>query len=145
MGVISYIGATVAVCVGTPATVDASGFAAVGTYITAGQIVEWGETGDVTEDITVTTLVGRTLHTNGAKDGGGIPFGLQYELTDAGQVIIRAQNNGNNDVCVKITDPDGKIEYSVGRMANVRQMKRVAGAYKGMTGVFRVNSAVVTV
>lgn len=145
MAVISYIGATVAVVVGTPATFDTAGFAAVGSYIIAGQIVTWGATGDVTEDVNVTTLAGRTYHTNGAKDGGAIDFGLQYELADAGQVIIRAQNNGNNDVCVKITDPDGKIEYSVGRMANVRQMDRVAGSYKGMTGVFRVNSAVVTV
>ena len=144
MAVISYIGGTVAICVGTPATIDASGFASVGSYITAGQIVEWGDTGDVSEDITVTTLAGRTLHTNGAKDGGSIAFTLQYELTDAGQVIMRAQNNGNNDVCIKITDPDGKTEYSAGRLANLRQMKRAAGQYKGMTGVFRVNTAVVT-
>ena len=145
MAVISYIGATVAVCVGSPATFDAAGFAGVGTYVVAGQIVTWGDTGDVSEDVNVTTLAGRTYHTNGAKDGGSLDFGLQYELTDAGQVIMRAQNNGNNDVCVKITDPDGKIEYSVGRLANVRQMARVAGSYKGMTGVYRVNSAVVTV
>ena len=56
-----------------------------------------------------------------------------------------AQNNSNNDVCVRITDPDSKIEYSVGRMANVRQRARTSGAVKGFTGEFRVNSAVVTV
>ena len=54
MAVISYIGATVAICVGTPATIDASGFAAVGSYTTAGQIVTWGDTGDVSEDVSVT-------------------------------------------------------------------------------------------
>lgn len=145
MAVITYIGAAVAVCVGTPATFDSSGFAAVGTYIVAGEIVSWGETGDTTEDASVTTLAGRTVHANGAKDGGAIDFTIRYEVADAGQVIMRAQNNGNNDVCVKITDPDGKIEYSVGRLANIRQQARTAGQIKGFTGVFRVNSAVVTV
>ena len=145
MAVISYIGATIAVCVGSPATIDQSGFAAVGTYVVAGSIVSWDGTGDQSEDVTVTTLAGRTLHANGAKDGGAIAFTLQYELADPGQVIVRAQSNSNNDVCVRITDPDGKIEYSVGRMASVKQMPRTAGAYKGMEGQFRVNSAVVTV
>ncbi len=145
MATITYIGAAVAVVVGTPATFDSAGFAAVGTYIVAGEIVQWGGTGDVSEDATITTLAGRTVHANGAKDGGAIDFTLRYEVADAGQVIMRAQNNGNNDVCVKITDPDGKVEYSVGRIANLRQMARTAGTIKGMEGQFRVNSAVVTV
>jgi hypothetical protein len=145
MAVITYIGASVACVVGTPATFDASGFAAVGTYIVAGEIVSWGGTGDVSEDATITTLAGRTVHANGAKDGGAIDFTVRYEVADAGQVILRAQNNGNNDVCVRITDPDGKIEYSVGRVANLKQMPRTPGTIKGMEGQFRVNSAVVTV
>lgn len=144
MPAISYIGTVVAVSVATPATEDASGFGAL-TYTTVGQMITFGETGDEAEDITIPLLAGRTLHVNGAKNGGSRAFAYQYEVADAGQVILRAQNNSNVTVSVKITDPDGKIEYFHGRVANIKRTERTSSAYKGEAGEFRVNSAVITV
>ena len=144
MPAISYIGTVVAVSVATPATEDTSGFGAL-TYTTVGQMITFGETGDEAEDITIPLLAGRTLHVNGAKNGGSRAFAYQYEVADAGQVILRAQNNSNVTVSVKITDPDGKIEYFHGRVANIKRTERTSSAYKGEAGEFRVNSAVITV
>lgn len=144
MPAISYIGATLGVVASTPATVDASGFGAL-TYVTCGKIVSFGQTGDTSEDIGVALLEGRNVHVNGLKDGGAVPFAYQYELTDAGQVILRAQSNSNTTVSFKITDPDGKIEYFHGVVANVQQNERAAGSYKGQSGEVRINSPVITV
>lgn len=146
MADISYIGATFAIVAVAPATFDAVGYNGLSWTAAIGEIVSWGSTGDSHEDITVTEVTtGRTKHINGARDGGAIPFTIKYGATDPGQVIIRAQNGSNTACSVRITDPDGKIEYMTGVLANVRQMERAAGQYKGFTGEFRVNSAVVTV
>ena len=141
----SYIGATIACVASTPATVDSAGFAALTWTATIGNIVEWSEVGDSTASIDIPKLSGRTTHVNGAKDGGEVSFTFQYEVADAGQVILRAQSNGTTTVSFRITDPDGKIVYFHGVVANVRDMARNSSNYKGMTGVIRVNSATVVV
>ena len=43
----------------------------------------------------------------------------------------------------KITDPDGKLAYFYGLVANVQDQERNNSNFKGLTGVFRVNSATV--
>lgn len=138
---ISYIGATIGCVVGAPATVDAAGFGAL-AYVPIGKIVSWGEIGDTAADITIETLEGRVEHVNGAKDGGAVPFTIRHD-TDAGQAILKAQSNTNNEVSFKITDPDGQIAYFHGKVANVRDSAREASAYKGFTGEVRVNSATI--
>lgn len=146
MADISYIGAAFAIVASTPATYDSAGYAALSWTASIGEVVSWGGTGDSHEDITVTEVTGgRTKHINGAKDGGAIPFTIKYAVADAGQVIMRTNNGTNTAVSVRITDPDGKIEYSTGVLANIKQMNREAGQYKGFSGEFRVNSVTVTV
>ncbi|MFN4062340.1 MAG: hypothetical protein ACK4IA_16525 [Paracoccus hibiscisoli] len=144
MALITYIGAVIAASAGAPATVDAAGFAAK-TYSVVGKITEWGEVGDQSEDVTETTLAGRTFHANGALDGGSVPFTILIDGPDAGQAILRTNNNTNDEVSVRITDPDGQIVYYHGKVASLRDRARNASTMKGMTGEFRVNSATVRV
>lgn len=144
MTAISYIGATVAVVAAAPATEDAAGFGAL-SYTAVGLMVSFGETGDEAEDIEIPLLSGRTKHVNGARNGGSREFAYQYESADAGQNILRTNSNNNVDVSVKITDPDGKIEYFYGRVANLKRTERTSSQYKGEMGEFRVNSAVIVV
>ena len=142
---VSYIGAIVAVVASSPATQDSSGFGAL-SYTGVGKIVSWGATGDETAKIDIPLLAGRVLHVNGAADGGEIAFTYAYETAgDAGQAIIVANNNTQTNCSIKITDPDGKIAYIQGLFANVKDMERSNGNYKGLTGVFRVNSPTIRV
>lgn len=138
---ISYIGAVIGAVVATPATVDAAGFGAL-TYVTIGKIATWGEVGDTSGDVAIDLLEGRIEHVNGAKDGGEIPFAFRSD-NDAGQTLLRNNNNTNNEVSFKITDPDGQIAYFYGKVANVRDNERSSSSYKGQTGVVRVNSATI--
>lgn len=139
----NYIGATVAVVASLPATYDSSGYAALTWTATVGKLVQWGEFGDQASDISVTTLAGRTLHSNGALDGGEVSFSYVFSAADAGQVILRANNNTNTGVSVRVTDPDGTVHYAAGVVANVRDLERADGTHKGQTGVMRINTAVV--
>lgn len=139
MALTTYIGATIAVVAGAPATLDSAGFGAL-TYATVGKITEWGEVGDQSEDVSETTLAGRTYHANGALDGGSVPFTILLDGADAGQTVMKTKNNTNDEVSVKITDPDGEIAYYHGKVASLRDRARNASTMKGMTGEFRVNS-----
>lgn len=142
MAYTSYIGAVIACVANTPATIDSAGFGAL-TYVTIGNIVEFGEVGDTSNDITIETLAGRVAHVNGAKDGGEISFTFAIDGADSGQTILKNNSNTNTEVSFKITDPDGGITYFHGKVANVRDQSRSNSNYKGMTGAIRVNSATV--
>lgn len=145
MADITFIGSAVAVVAAKPATTDAAGFAALSWVATLGEVLEFGELGDTSEDVSVKTLAGRVKHMNGALDGGEIAFSFQFENADAGQVIMRTTNNTQTDVSFRITDTDGRVSYIFGRVANVRDVKREASMSKGMTGVLRANSPVIRV
>ena len=142
---VSYIGALVQIVASSPATQDASGFGAL-SYTTIGKIVSVGATGDTTDNISVPLLIGRVEHVNGAADGGEIQMGFRYDAgTDAGQNIVLAQNNSQTNCSFKITDPDGKIEYFLGLVANYQSMDRNTQNYKGYNFVARVNSPLIRV
>lgn len=139
----SYIGAVIGCVVGLPATIDSAGFAAL-SYTTIGKIAEWGEVGDSSNSIDINLLEGRVEHLNGAKDGGEIAFTLRFD-TDAGQTLLVNNNNGPLDLSFRVTDPDGKIAYFYGRVANIRDQARNSTNFKGLTGVVRVNSTTIRV
>jgi len=140
----SYIGATIGCVVGVPATVDAAGFAAQ-AHVLIGEIVEWGELGDTSADIASPRLSSRTTHVNGAIDGGEVTFTVGYAATDAGQIILLAQSNGQAEVSFEVTDPDGEKRYFYGKVANVRDLARNTTNEKGLSGVVRINSPLIRV
>lgn len=146
MADISFIGTTVAVVVGSPATFDAAGFAALSWAASIGQLVQFDPIGDSSADVTWTEIgEGRTKRVNGAKDGGVRKFTFAYAKLDAGQAIVRAQNNSQNKVSFRVTDSDGDVAYMTGVVANVVDLERSAGQYKGQTGELRVTSVTVRV
>ncbi len=144
MPALGYLGATVAVSANIPGTIDVAGFAAL-SWTNLGFVVSIGEVGDTAEDSSIHLRNGRTEHVNGARDGGEVPFAFRIDAPagDAGQTIVLNNNNTNTNVSFRVTDPDGKITYFFGVIANVRDMERTASQFKGMTGGVRVNSATV--
>lgn len=145
MADISNVGVAVAVVAATPATIDSTGFAALSWTATVGELSMWGAIGDTSASIDIPRISGRTTHVNGAVDGGSIAFAFQYEVADAGQVILRANANGATTISVRVTHSDGKITYSHGKVANLVYNEITPTTNKGMKGVFLVNSATVTV
>ncbi len=140
---ISFIGSTLSVSAAKPATEDASGYGAL-TWTEVGKVVSIGELGDEAEDIAFDVLkTGRKNHVNGVKDIGDVPVTIEYDVSDAGQVIITAGNNGNTTHSFRITDTDGENWYFYGLIANQKMMARESGQYKGQSFVMRGQSGLV--
>ena len=82
------IGGKMSIASGKPATLDATGFAAL-SYTQIKGVLNIPENGDTAEDVSEPTLEdGRTEHFYGTKDGGGIDVPLKYIEGDAGQALV---------------------------------------------------------
>lgn len=141
---ITYIGSTLGVFAGTPATEDAAGYGDVGmTYQEIGKIISIGEIGDKSEDVSFDLLKsGRKTHVNGVKDIGEINVMVEYDAADAGQDIIIAANNSNASHSFEVTDADGENIWFYGTIANVTDPERTANTYKALTFTIRGQSGV---
>jgi len=133
----SLVGVTVAIAASVPATEDASDYAAISTT-EIGKVLSVPETGNTSNAGTVTLLKnGVTQHYNGSKVVSPFAVPYVYSLTDAGQVIARAGENGTTEHTLAITDPDGDVYYIQGVIGSVLQSAREADAYKGESFEFR--------
>lgn len=142
---ISFIGSTLAVVASTPATEDATGYAAL-SFTSVGKVISIGPLGDQSEDITFDLLQpGRRSHVNGVKDLGEIPIGIEYNRSDAGLTIVEAGANGNTTHSFRVTDSDGDDYYFQGLLANLRDLERTANQYKGATFVIRGQTGITKV
>lgn len=131
------IGSTISIVASVPASEDQSGYEAL-SFTEVGKVLSVPELGDDSESGTVTLLkTGRTQHYNGAKIVPPFTIPYVYDLTDAGQVIIRANCNGSTEVTVKVTDADGRDVYIQGVLANLHDIERAPGSYRGETVEFR--------
>lgn len=142
---ISFIGSTLSIVSGLPATEDQSGYTTL-SFVEIGEVVSFGELGDESEDISFDLLKpGRKTHVNGVKDLGEIAVTIEYKRSDAGQIIVRAANNGNTTHSFVVTDSDGDDYYFYGLVANLKDLERTASQYKGANFVIRGQSGVTKV
>ena len=142
---ISYIGTTLSIVAGVPATEDQTGYEAL-SYTAVGNVVSIGELGDQSEDIAFDLLQpGRRSHVSGVKDLGEIPVTIEYNSADPGLAIIDTANNTNVTHSFVVTDSDGDSYYFQGLVANVRELERTANQYKGFTMVIRGQTGVTKV
>lgn len=133
----SLVGVTVAIAASVPSTEDVSDYAAISTS-EIGKVVSVPETGNTSNAGTVTLLKnGITQHFNGSKVVAPFTVPYVYDLSDAGQVIVRANENGTTECMLEITDPDGDVYYIQGVIGSVMQAAREADAYKGESFEFR--------
>lgn len=142
---ISYIGSTLSMVSGSPATEDQAGYEAL-TFVEVGKIISIGELGDISEDIAFDLLKpGRRSHVSGVKDLGEIPILIEYDRDDAGLTLVEAANNGNTTHSFVVADTDGDDYYFQGLVANLRDTERTANTYKGASFVIRGQTGVTKV
>lgn len=134
---VSLIGGTVSIVASTPATEDQSGYEAL-SFTEIGGVLSVPETGNSSEAGTVALLKsGQTQHYNSTKIVSPFTIPYVYDRDDAGQVIVRAGQNGTTEHTLKITDPDGDDYYVQGVLGSVMQSERSPTAYKGENVEFR--------
>ena len=107
-------GTTVGASTPAPATIDASGYAAL-TFVDVGEVVDVGEIGQNYADVTSYNLSGREVtHFKGSTDWSETPITVDNDQTDAGQIILRVHHNGASvdaPVSIKVLHQNGDIEY----------------------------------
>lgn len=133
----SLVGVTVAIAASVPATESVSDYAAISTT-EVGKVLSVPETGNTSNAGTVTLLKnGVTQHYNGSHVVSPFTVPYVYDLSDAGQVIVRANENGTQECTLEVTDPDGDVYYIQGVIGSVLQSAREPDAYKGESFEFR--------
>jgi hypothetical protein len=112
--VVTFAGATIGVSAGEPATHDAAGFAAL-TYTDVGEVISVGSRGRTYTDVSYKTLAERgTLHRKGSYDEPETTFEIGADRTDAGQVIMKAGSESDDNNSFIITYSNGEVDYFMG-------------------------------
>ena len=141
---ITYIGSTVSVSQRTPSQETAAAYAAL-PWSPIGRTISASEVGDSSEDVNFDLLEsGRKSHVNGIRDVGEITITVEFERTDAGQVIVEDASGTNNSRSFRMVDTDGEVQYFQGVVANYRATERTASTYMGAMFVIRGQSAITT-
>jgi hypothetical protein len=110
-------GSTLAISVAAPATQDAAGFAAL-TFTNIGGIEKIGTIGASFQKTEFQPLSGAKQKLKGSADYGTLAPSLAVDLTDAGQVLLKAAAliETNGLYSFKVTLQDGSKFYAQGRV-----------------------------
>jgi hypothetical protein len=114
MTVQTNAGTSIGVSIAAPATHDAAGFGAL-TFTAIGEIVTTGTKGPSVSLVTHSPLSTRAIQKfKGTVNYGTYSLGLGLDITDAGQILLKAGTDGAQiDVVHSFeeTKQDGTIEY----------------------------------
>ena len=116
MALTEGIGGFLSVSAATPATFDASGYAAL-TWTEVGEASEVPEFGAAYSAVTFTPLkTGIVNKFHGELNYGSITIPLGYDSSDAGQAILLAALASKDEIGFRETRSDGTIRYIMGKV-----------------------------
>lgn len=149
----TYIGATLAIATGLPATIDDTGFAALTWAVADKGNVSIGAIGDTHETIPVPDLTtGRNTTLKGSVTGDTINIALSRQtiaatgqLTAAQIAFKAAAKAQSGDYSIRVTETNGVIHYIGGVPMNWKNTEMTTTSYAGFSFDFADNTGEVTV
>lgn len=110
-------GTGLAISAASPATEDATGYAAL-TFTEVGQVEQLGAFGSTTEVVNFQPLKGVLQKYKGPNNSGAISPSLAHDDEDAGQTLLRTAANDDSSTLYsfEVTFPDGAKRYFQGRV-----------------------------
>ena len=116
MALTEGIGGFLSVSAATPATFDASGYAAL-TFTDVGEASEVPEFGAAYSAVTFTPLkTGIVNKFHGELNYGSVTIPLGYDSADAGQIILLAALASKDEISFRETRSDGTVRYIMGKV-----------------------------
>ena len=113
---ITLAGTIVSISAGVPATYTSAGFAAL-TYTVVGEVSNLGDTGRTYEDVSYNTLGERgTVHLKGTYDEPETTFEMIADRADAGQILVKAASESDDDYAFKVAYQNGDVDYFQGKV-----------------------------
>lgn len=113
-------GSIIAVTATAPATFDEAGFEAA-TFTVVGEVTDLGETGRVYNKVEHNPIGSRaTQKRKGGFDPGNQNFVVALDRADAGQIIMQAAAQSDDDYYFKLTEQDGTVNYYAAQVMGFR-------------------------
>lgn len=135
MAVQTVAGTTIGISAALPATYDAAGFGAL-TFTLIGEITDGGSHGKTFAEVTHNPIDSRgTQKFKGSFNMGNKTLQLAIDDDDAGQDLIKAAHESDNDYSFCVTYQDGAKDYIFGKVMSFD---------KASTSVDSIRSATVT-
>lgn len=135
MGVQTVAGTEISISAATPATFNATGYAAL-TYSLIGEITDGGQHGRTYNVVNHNPIATRgTQKFKGSFNEGQKTLQLAVDDDDAGQTLVKAALNSDQDYSFKVEYQDGGIDYF---------QAKVTSWQKATAGVDSMKSATVT-
>ena len=149
----TYIGATLAIATGLPATIDSTGFAALTWVEAATGTVSIGAIGGTNETIPVPDLtLGRNTTLKGSITGDTVNIALSRQTVAATGQLIAAQAAfkaaalaKSGDYSIRVEEENGIIHYIGGVPMNWKNTEMTTTSYAGVSFDFADNTGEVTV
>lgn len=153
---VSFVGATLSIATGRPATNDQTGFAALTWVASATGTVSIGAIGDTNETIVVPDLtVGRNTTIKGAVTGDTVNIALSRQRASgtsgalttgqaAFQTAAQAQS-GQHSIRIVEAGASGVTHYFTGTVMNWKQTEMTTSSYAGFTFDVAINAQPVIV
>ena len=137
---VTYIGATLAIATGLPATIDAAGFGALTWVESAIGTVSIGVIGDTHATVPVSDItIGRAQQLKGEVTGAttNIAFARE-EATGGGLIPLQAAFKAASDAkhseySIRVTERGGQLHYIGGPVMNWSNTEMTTGSYAGFT------------
>ena len=116
MGSQTAAGSALAISVTSPATADATGYAAL-TFTDVGQVEKLGSIGASFAKVEFQPLKGAKQKFKGSADYGALQPSMELDSSDAGQAIMQtsADDESKKLYSFRVTYPDGAKRYFGGR------------------------------
>jgi len=133
MGSQTAAGSSLAISVTSPATADATGYAAL-TFTDVGQVEKLGSIGASFAKVEFQPLKGAKQKFKGSADYGALQPSMALDSSDAGQAIMQtsADDESQKLYSFRVTYPDGAKRYFGGR--NFGMPETADGADSMLTG-----------
>lgn len=111
MTVRTSAGSTLGVSASTPATFNVAGYGAL-TFSTVGEITDFGEFGREYNLVTHNPVGDRgTVKLKGSFNEGQMQMTLGLDTDDAGQIVLKAAVNSDDNYSFKLTTQNGDVYY----------------------------------
>jgi hypothetical protein len=144
----TVIGTTLHAVLGSPATKDAAGFAAL-AYVEVGEVTQLGEYGAVKSFAQHQPLkTGVTEKLPGFINYGAITLTMGKDISDAGQVILKAGGDGANkddEHSFKVILQDGTIQYFSGFISGPTTNVAGGDSVVGASCTIEINTPIIEV
>ena len=144
--IMTSAGTTLKIATGKPTTYDAAGFGAVTPLTAVGEITDLGEFGTEYTTVDHVALGSRQKRKfKGSFDNGSLQLQMGRDVTDVGQIALRAALASDASYTFCVTFQDGSKNFFTGKVMSYKSSVGSVDQITGATTTVEIDSNIVEV